>query len=97
MQSIRWLNDHGKLTGVRLLVNEGLTDTPEELEAWGPRFVVGVNPQIPVWVLGFPQQGTGPQARVWPETSPQTLTKVAETLRRCGLTAVTADAVQPMG
>lgn len=88
-ESIRWLSEHGKLVEVRLLVIEGVTDTPEELEAWA-RFVLSVSPDIPVRVLGFRHQGARAEALIWPETSPETLAGVGETLRRHGLTVATA-------
>lgn len=94
-RSIQWLHQHGKLTEVRLLVIEDVTDTPDELAAWAG-LVSSVNPHIPTRVLGFRHQGTRSEARTWPETRPETLIRVADTLRGHGLTWVSVDAVEAM-
>ena len=88
--SIRWLSVRGKLTEVRLLVIEGVTDDPEELEAWA-EFVSNVDPATPVRLMGFRHQGARKVAKQWPETSGVALNKAAEALRKLGLANVTAE------
>lgn len=90
VESIRWLDKQSKLAEVRLLVIEGVTDTPDELEAWAGA-IREIDPAMPVRVLGFRHLGTRRPAREWPETSPQTLLAVVEALRHHGLTSVTTD------
>lgn len=87
MESIRWLHAHAKLTEVRLLVIEGVTDDPDELKAWAG-FVGGVNPGIRVRLMGFRHLGTRGGARVWDETTDEVLERTADILRNHGLTEV---------
>jgi YjjW family glycine radical enzyme activase len=88
-ESIRFLGDAGKLTEVRILVIEGVTDPPDELDAWA-EFVAGVDPDITVRVMGFRHQGTREQAHQWPETSPEAIERVVAHLRDRGLTGAAA-------
>jgi pyruvate-formate lyase-activating enzyme len=65
-----------------------VTDTDTELEGWAD-FVAGVDPGVPVRIMSFRHQGTRPQAREWPETTPEAMGRVWERLTEHGLTAVT--------
>ena len=85
--SIELLAVAGKLTEVRMLVIEGVTDTDDELEAWAT-FVGGVDPQTPVRVMTFRHQGTRHQAQQWPETSAESAQRVRDRLAGLGLKAV---------
>ncbi|MGF1668773.1 MAG: YjjW family glycine radical enzyme activase [Acidimicrobiia bacterium] len=87
IDSMRLLRRARKLTEVRLLVIEGVTDTPEELEAWAS-IVASVDPAVPVRLMAFRHTGTRRRAREWPETSPEALARVASTLRSHGLSRV---------
>jgi pyruvate formate lyase activating enzyme len=87
IDSIHLLRRARKLTEVRLLVIEGVTDTPEELEAWAS-VVASVDRAVPVRLNAFRHTGTRRQARDWPETSSGALERVADSLRSLGLTRV---------
>jgi pyruvate-formate lyase-activating enzyme len=87
--SIEWLSAHALLAEVRLLVVEGVTDTPTELGAWAD-FVRSVDPGVPVRVMAFRHTGTRKAAREWLETSPERLDHVIDQLTSLGLTSVTA-------
>lgn len=87
--SIRYLHARGKLAEVRLLVIEGVTDTEVELVPWA-RFVRSVAPDVPVRLMAFRHTGTRPAARGWPETSPDTIERVATRLTNLGLVSVFA-------
>ncbi len=91
-ESIRWLAGHGKLAEVRLLVIEGVTDDPEELEAWAG-FVEQIDPEVPVRLMGFRHLGTRETAKRWPETTDQGLERVERILLDAGLTTVSAGLV----
>lgn len=86
-ETIRFLSDADKLAEVRLLVVEGVTDTPSHLEAWA-EFVAGVNPSVPVRVMAFRHAGTRDRARLWPETTPEAVERVRVRLTELGLTGV---------
>jgi len=86
-ESIRFLAEAGKLAEVRLLVVEGVTDTDDELEAWG-RFVGGVDADTPLRLMAFRHGGIRPEAQQWPETSPEAMDRVRHELTDLGLTRV---------
>lgn len=86
--SIRWLHAAGRLAEVRLLIIEGVTDTPAELGEWA-RFVASVSPAVPVRLMSFRHAGTRPVAQAWPETSPDALQRVGAHLVEAGLADVT--------
>jgi pyruvate-formate lyase-activating enzyme len=85
--SIRFLADNGKLTEVRILVIEGVTDTDVELTGWA-EFVTSIDPEVPVRVMGFRHQGTRAHAREWSETSDEAVERVQSRLNALGLTHV---------
>lgn len=86
-ESIRFLAAAGKLSEVRMLVIEGVTDTDDELAAWAD-FVIGVDPQTPVRVMPFRHQGTRPQAQAWLETTPEAVARVRDRFTELGLNAI---------
>ena len=88
-ESIRSLAEAGRLTEVRLLVVEGVTDTDEELEAWA-RFTRSVDADTPVRLMAFRHAGTRAEAKQWPETSPEAMDRVRDRLIDLGLTRVSA-------
>lgn len=88
-ESIRFLGAAGKLTEVRILVIEGVTDPPDELDAWA-EFVAGVDAELTVRVMGFRHQGTREQAREWPETTLEAIERVVTHLRERGLPGAAA-------
>jgi len=83
-ESIRYLSDHDRLTEVRLLVVEGVTDTEDELKGWA-EFVRDIDPDVSVRVMTFRHQGTRERARVWPETSSEATDRVISVLKENGL------------
>jgi YjjW family glycine radical enzyme activase len=85
--SIRFLAENGKLTEVRILVIEGVTDTDAELAGWA-EFVTGVDPDVPVRVMGFRHQGTRTPAQEWAETSDAAVERVQLRLADLGLNQV---------
>ena len=85
--SIRFLADNGKLTEVRILVIEGVTDTDAELTGWA-EFVTSVDPDVPVRVMGFRHQGTRTPAHQWVETSEAAVEQVRLRLGDLGLSHV---------
>jgi pyruvate formate lyase activating enzyme len=87
IDSMRMLRRARKLAEVRLLVIEGVTDTPSELEAWAS-IVTSFDPAVPVRLMAFRHTGTRRQARNWPETSTAAVERVATTLSSLGLTRV---------
>lgn len=87
IDSMELLRRARKLTEVRLLVIEGVTDPPSELAAWAS-IVASIDPAVPVRLLAFRHTGTRRQAQGWPETSPAALERAATTLRSLGLTQV---------
>ncbi len=89
LASVRTLHRLDRLTEVRLVVIEGLTDTDEELARYAG-FIASVDPAIPVRLLPFRHRGVRTPGRVWPETSAGTVAHVAATLRSHGLTDVRA-------
>lgn len=89
LASIRLVHALGRLHELRLLVIEGVTDQPDELDRYA-RFVAELDPGIPLKVLAFRHDGTRAKARHWPETSATTLDRVADTLRAHGLEQVRA-------
>lgn len=86
-ETIRFLSSVGKLTEVRLLVVEGVTDTDDELDAWAV-FVASVDPDVPVRLMAFRHTGTREKARAWPETTPEAVERVREHLTARGLTGI---------
>lgn len=92
LRSVRTLYDLDRLHEVRLLVIEGLTDTPDELARYAG-FLAGIDPTIPLRTMGFRHHGVRAKGRVWPETSPETVERVARTLRDLGLTDVRTPSV----
>lgn len=88
--SIQWLARHDKLSEIRLLVIEGVTDELGELEAWAG-FVQDIDPEVPVRLMGFRHLGTRPAAKAWPETTARSLEKARGILVGAGLTAITAE------
>lgn len=82
--AIRFLAGVGKLTEVRLLVIEGVTDLPEELDPWAA-FVLEAAPRVPVRLTSFRHRGTRERARQWPETSPQAVERVRSRFAALGL------------
>jgi len=87
LRSVRTLYDLDRLHEVRLLVIEGLTDTPDELTRYAG-FLAEIDAAIPLRLMGYRHHGVRAKGRVWPETAPQTLDRVAATLRELGLTDV---------
>ncbi len=87
IDSMNLLRRARKLTEVRLLVIEGVTDTPPELEAWASA-VASVDPAVPVRLMAFRHTGTRREARDWPETSTAAVERTANALRSLGLTRV---------
>ncbi len=85
--SIEWLAAHDLLEEVRLLVIEGVTDRDDELEAWA-EYVRSVDPSIAIRVMAFRHAGTRRAAWEWPETSPEAVDRVVDTLQDLGLTNV---------
>lgn len=87
LESIRFLSSHGRLTEVRLLVIEEVTDTDDELNAWAA-LIRDVDPDVPVRAMAFRHQGTRLPARDWPETSKATMQRVHGALANLGLARV---------
>ncbi len=87
LESIRFLSERERLAEIRLLVIEGLTDLDEELRHYA-RFVGRVNPAIRVKLMAYRHHGVRPQGLKWPETRPETISRVAAVLEREGLTNV---------
>lgn len=85
--SARTLHALGRLTEVRLLIIEGLTDSPAELTAYAA-FVRSLDPALPVRLMAYRHHGVREKGRRWPETSAVTVEEVAEALRGHGLTDV---------
>jgi YjjW family glycine radical enzyme activase len=85
--SIRFLAGAGRLAEVRLLVVEGITDTPAELEAWKD-FVAASAPGVPVRLMAFRHQGTRERARAWPETTPAAIEGVRARLAASGFAQI---------
>lgn len=79
--SIRFLAAAGRLTEVRLLVVEGVTDSAAELDDWAG-FVAAASPGVTVRLMAFRHQGTRERARVWPETGLAAVERVREHLAR---------------
>lgn len=87
IESIRWLHGRRRLTEVRLLVVEGVTDTDPELEAWAD-LITAIDPGVPVRIMRFRHEGTRIPARSWPETSSEAVERVSKRLAASGLTTV---------
>ncbi len=90
--SARTLHALGRLTEVRLLVIEGLTDGEAELITYAA-FVRSLDPTLPVRLMAYRHHGVREKGRRWPETSSVTVEAVAETLRSHGLTDVRTSSV----
>lgn len=91
LRSIRVVHALGRLHEVRLLIIEGITDRPDDLERTA-RFVAELDPGIPLRVLAFRHHGTRTKARHWPETTTAACARVVDTLRAHGLREVRAPA-----
>lgn len=86
-ESIRFLAERDRLAEVRLLVVPGVTDTDDELKAWAG-FITGVDPAIPVRVMGFRHLGTRDRAREWREATAVDVERVVGGLTELGLARV---------
>lgn len=86
-ESIRWLYSRGRLTEVRLLVVEGVTDDETELDSWAG-FISSVGRDIPVRLMGFRRLGVREPALAWAETTDAALHRVKRRLNDLGLESV---------
>jgi pyruvate formate lyase activating enzyme len=87
IESLRWLARHGLLAEVRLLVIPGVTDTPAHLARYA-EVIGGIDPEVRLRLMGFRHRGVRAAGRRWREAVAEDLDRVAETLRRHGLTGL---------
>lgn len=84
LASIRQVAASGKLHEVRLLLVPGVNDDPETLRttaAW----LLDVDPDIRIKVLGFRSHGVRARARQWPEAGPVHLERYRAELAAAGV------------
>jgi pyruvate formate lyase activating enzyme len=84
LASIRHVAAAGKLTEVRLLLVPGENDSDEQLVRTA-RFLLAVDPEITVKVIGFRRHGTRATAHQWDEPDAERRAAYGEVLRTAGI------------
>lgn len=84
LASIRHLAAHGKLNEVRLLLVPGVNDSPDQLERTA-EWLLGVDPDMRVKVIGFRPHGVRAAARQWSEPTADRRAAYEQLLTRAGV------------
>lgn len=84
LSSIRQVAASGKLYEVRLLLVPGTNDDPATLRAT-TRWLLDIDPDIRVKVIGFRRHGVRAAAQHWPEPGPRRLEQYREQLLGLGV------------
>jgi pyruvate-formate lyase-activating enzyme len=84
LRSIRQVSASGKLYEVRLLLVPGINDDPVNLRAT-VRWLLDMDPDLRIKVIGFRQHGVRAAARRWPEPGSQRLEQYREQLSGLGV------------
>lgn len=93
LRSVRVLHELDRLVELRLLVIEGLTDTPEELAAYA-ELVTSLDAATPVRIMAYRHHGVRATGLHWPETRPETMDRVEATLHTHGVRDVRATTIR---
>jgi len=84
VRSIRQLAESGKLYEVRLLLIPGINDDPAALSATA-HWLLAVDPEMRVKVIGFRRHGVRASARHWPEPDQRKLDQYGTQLTELGV------------
>ena len=84
LRSIRQVAASGKLHEVRLVLVPGVNADPATLRAT-TRWLLDVDPDMRIKVIGFRRHGVRAAARLWPEPGPDQLDGYREQLRELGV------------
>jgi pyruvate formate lyase activating enzyme len=84
LDSIRYLHARDRLAEVRLLLVPGYNDTPDQL-ARTAEWLVELDPDVRVVVIGFRRHGVRAEYADIPEASPELVTRARDVLALAGL------------